>query len=910
VTPERWKQIDDVFHHVHDLEPSARDAYLDDLRAKDLDLHGEVTSLLDSEADASTVLHETIAAGAGQLITDGASAMIGRRLGAYRLVALIGEGGMGSVFRAVRDDAEYRSEVAVKVLRHGLGSPHAVARFRDERQILAALDHPGVVRLLDGGSTEAGTPYLVLEYVQGDAITRYARDHELSVKARVELMIPVCEAVQYAHQQLIVHRDIKPSNIVVGERGVPKLLDFGIAKLLDPALDHERAAKTRTGMALLTPEYASPEQARGEPASTATDVYSLGAVLYELLADRPPHRATSNSLEALRMICEVEPQAPSAVAPAVRRGAIAGDLDNIVHKALQKDSALRYATAAQLADDLRRYLDGQPVLARPATLGYRARKYVRRNRGKLAIAAAVTTALIAATVWSTSEARRADREAARARHQFAEGRKLANTLVFEIESRIGTLKGATAARELILRSAVEYLDALAEDVGEDPGLSREIALGYMRLGDIQGGGYEANLGNSREALVLYGKARAILDRMTRERDEPATHQVLATYFVGAGIVHRAVNEVPQAREAFREGFALSETLPAGHRLAPSLAIRAYHISSDIAEGADVLRDLDHAGEIAAQWVAAEPASDDARYWTGILYMDQSRLAGRNADPANAVGWIRKSIPIFRKLEEAHPEDERYSRDLAVTNSDLAGYLAGTAVAEIWVPGGDDPAGGEAAIREELHLFEDIHQRDPADMRASTDFAGATATLAAIVAQHDPAGSLPMFEHSLEVYDTLPRTARDEFYTRQMEWFTHCAMPIPLATLHRVADANVQAKLGLELANLVGNDGAGNGTVEMCRYLVAQARHIAGDDAGAAELLDANITSLGARATQPTPAVADLIGEVDSLELLAAVRPGSGCELEKRAAAAWKAWRERTSFVERRQAELDRRASCP
>jgi hypothetical protein len=909
VTPERWKQIDDVFHHVHELEPHDRAVYLDDLRSRDVDLHVEVTSLLDSEDQAAAVLHETIGAGAGQLIADGATAMIGQRLGAYRLVTLIGEGGMGSVFRAVRDDAEYRSEVAVKVLRHGLGSPHAVARFRDERQILAALDHPGVVRLLDGGSTEAGTPYLVLEYVQGVAITRYARERELSVKARVELMIPVCEAVQYAHQQLIVHRDIKPSNIVVGERGVPKLLDFGIAKLLDPTGDDERAAKTRTGMALLTPEYASPEQARSEPVSTATDVYSLGAVLYELLANRPPHRATSNSLEALRMICEVEPEPPSAVAPADRRGAIEGDLDNIVQKALQKDPAQRYATAAQLADDLRRHLGGQPVLARAATFGYRARKYVRRNRGKLAIAAAVTTALIAATVWSTSEARRADHEAARARHQFAEGRKLANTLVYEIESQVGTLKGATVARELILRSALDYLDALAEDVGKDAGLSREIALGYMRLGDVQGGGYEANLGRSRDALVMYAKARAILDRMTTERDTPATRQALATYLVGAGIVHQANNEVSRARDLLREGLTLSEALPAGYRLAPALAIRAYHVSSDLAEGPDVVHDLDRAGELAAQWLAADPASDDARYWTGIIYMDQSRLAGRRSDPANALAWIQKSIPIFRGLSDAHRDDERFSRDLAVTNSDLAGYLAGISVAEIWVPGGDDTAGGEAVIRDELAAFEEMHRRDPADMRASADFAAETATLASIVAKRDPAGSLEMFERSLEIYNGLPQTARDEFYTRQMEWFTHCAMSIPLATLHRVADANVQAKLGLEVASVVGPDGRGYGTVEMCRYMVAQARHVAGDEVGAAELLDANVATLDARVTQATPAINDLIGEVESLELLAAVRPASACQLRRRAADAWRAWHARTSFVERRQAELDRRAIC-
>ena len=401
---EQWRRVEALFVQALELPEPERASFVDDASPDDVEIHGELQALLAAAPAQGAGLRDAIAAEIQLLASDAAEAKLGCRVGPFHLIRLIGQGGMGAVYLAERDNAQFSQRVAIKMLSYGIGSPEATARFRDERQILAALEHPNIVRLLDGGSTEDGLPYLVMEYIDGASVTLHAQQHQLSVRARVALIRQVCAALQYAHQNLVVHRDIKPSNILVDAGGSPKVLDFGIAKLLAPIASLERRAKTRTGFPMFTPEYASPEQARGGAVSTVTDVYSVGAVLYELVTDRPPHRATDSALETLRMICEVDPPRPSAAGPSARRRELAGDLDNIILKALQKDPARRYASMDQLADDLGRWLDGLPVTARTSTFLYRASKFVRRNKG-LVIAVAVVTGLQLRAAHDTRAAR-------------------------------------------------------------------------------------------------------------------------------------------------------------------------------------------------------------------------------------------------------------------------------------------------------------------------------------------------------------------------------------------------------------------------------------------------------------------------------------------------------------------------
>jgi serine/threonine protein kinase len=356
--PQRWGRVEEIFHQALGQPPESRDAWLDQTCAGDAALRAEVVSLLDSdEAVREGFVGEKVRHAFQNLVADegGKSAMEGRRVGSWRLVREIGRGGMGAVYLAVRADQQYESSVAIKLVRPGLDTDSILSRFRRERQILARLEHPNISRLFDGGTTEEGIPYLVMEYIEGVWITRYAADHQLSIEDRIRLCLPVCSAVEYAHRNFIVHRDLKPANILIDRNGVAKLLDFGISKLLQ---NEAQETMNTQGFGMLTPEYASPEQILGEPVTIASDVYSMGAVMYELLTGVRAHEVDTRSVMALqRAVCSEPVTPPSKVAidrAAARR--LQGDLDNILLRAMQKDPARRYLSVDHFSEDLRRYL--------------------------------------------------------------------------------------------------------------------------------------------------------------------------------------------------------------------------------------------------------------------------------------------------------------------------------------------------------------------------------------------------------------------------------------------------------------------------------------------------------------------------------------------------------------------------
>jgi hypothetical protein len=406
VDTERLRRIRTVFEAVTNAEDGERRSVLERECGGDRELKAAVSELLaaDEEPDALLVPPER---------RPGPGAP-GERIGAYRTLRQIGSGGMGAVYLAARDDDAFERQVAVKLVHPAARSREVIHRFEREREIVARLDHPNIARLFDGGATEDGTPYFVMEYVDGAPITRYSDERGLGIRERLELFSTVCAAVEYAHRNLVVHRDLKPSNILVTGQGVVKLVDFGIAKLLDP----ETVQETRPSALALTPEYASPEQIRGGAISTLSDVYSLGMVLYELLAGTRPFSATTSSpLEMARLVCEEEPARPSDVSGVKQ---LRGDLDNIVLKALHKEPERRYSSVEQFRADIQRYLNGLPVTARKDTVGYRAWRFVGRHRGAVAVSALVVVGLVAAVVVSVSAARMAMRERAVAREQAQE----------------------------------------------------------------------------------------------------------------------------------------------------------------------------------------------------------------------------------------------------------------------------------------------------------------------------------------------------------------------------------------------------------------------------------------------------------------------------------------------------------
>ncbi len=427
VSPERWKQIEDLLDEALDLPESDRMAHVARRAGEDHTLRGAVEGLLIA-CGQPTRLPDPPAALAGSLLENLASgereAERLTRVGPYRIVRELGQGGMGAVFLAERDDDQFRKQVAVKVLRRGLASEPMIRRFRHERQILATLDHPGIARLLDGGIAPDGTPYIVMEFVDGKPLDRHCAESASSIPERLRLMRDVAAAVQYAHEQLVVHRDLKPSNILVTPTGQIKLLDFGIAKLLDEDESRDLVPLTRTGMRVMTPEYASPEQVKGGRVTPATDVYALGVILFELLAGQRPYQLAGRGLGDIeRIICETEPPRPSTavintmgagVSPDTARRRLRGDLDTIILKALRKDPARRYHSAAELLDDLRRYEEGRPVLARPDTVGYRARKFVGRHRYAVAGSVLLGALILGSAVRERSLRARAESEASTA----------------------------------------------------------------------------------------------------------------------------------------------------------------------------------------------------------------------------------------------------------------------------------------------------------------------------------------------------------------------------------------------------------------------------------------------------------------------------------------------------------------
>lgn len=436
---ERWTHLKDLVSEALEREPAEWHAWLEAACGGDRDLQAEALALLQCQNQVAGFI-ETPAVSRGLEILaedEDHQSLVGKRIGPYVLVREIGHGGMGSVFLAERAD-EFRQQVAIKLVRSGIASADVLRRFRQERQILAALDHPNIARLLDGGVTAEGLPYLVLDYVDGQTLNQYAQQHQLSVTDRLKLFRTICSAITYAHQNLIIHRDIKPSNILVTTEGVPKLLDFGIAKLLDPDLS-QAAGHTLTELKVMTPEYASPEQVRGDQVTTATDTYSLGVLLYELLTSRRPYRFKSRRPdEVARVICEEEPERPSTALSRVEdearsngasaeaitpqplsrvsngqpeklRRLLSGDLDNIVLMAMRKEPERRYASVEQFSEDLRRHIEGLPVVAHRDTFSYRATKFVRRHKVGTIAAALVVIAVISgisATAWQARTARR------------------------------------------------------------------------------------------------------------------------------------------------------------------------------------------------------------------------------------------------------------------------------------------------------------------------------------------------------------------------------------------------------------------------------------------------------------------------------------------------------------------------
>jgi len=746
MTPEQWQRVRPILESALELDPAGRSAFLDQVCA-DRRVRNEVESLISSHEQAGTdVLNPAFSPTLNPEDETRFRLPAGKRIGAYEILEEIAVGGMGAVYRAVRADGQYKQQVAVKIVRPELGAELMTSRFKNERQILASLNHPNIAKILDGGTTAEGVPYFVMELVEGQRIDKYCDGHKLTTNERLNLFLEICSAVQYAHQHLIIHRDIKPGNIVVNAEMVPKLLDFGIAKILESSEASNQPEQTISLVRLLTPEYASPEQIKGEPITTASDVYSLGVVLYELLTGGAPYNVPTHTPHELsRAVCETEPERPSMAvlrkqlpsnegerrpaadssltatpegSPEKLSKRLSGDLDNIVLMALRKEPQRRYVSVEQFAQDIRRHLEHLPVIAHKDTFGYKSSKFITRHKVGVAAAVLVTLALLSATAITLRQARIARAERARAERRFNDVRKLANSLIFEVHDSIRDLAGSTPARQLIIEKGLQYLDTLAKESNGDPSLQRELAIAYTRIGDVQGLYYWSNSGDTAGAMKSYQKALDIFQHLAKAAPKNVeTQRGLATGYEKIAMILMTTGETNEALAQGYQALAIREMLVAAE---PQSADALYRLAGchnyiagvlwDLGDLRGTLKNYEDALAEYQSLLATHPESTEYRRLAALMNVKVSGAYLGTGQLQESIQHGRQAVPALEVLASSDPSNMMLQRNLAVARQNL-----GHALVQL-----GDLREGQALLTQAAATEEILSTKDPANGRLIED----------------------------------------------------------------------------------------------------------------------------------------------------------------------------------------------
>jgi eukaryotic-like serine/threonine-protein kinase len=805
VDPDRLRAVESIFHDALDIEPQDRDEFVRARCAGDESLRGDVESLLAAHATAGEFIESPIARLDGQAFEEEADRLIGQRIGHWELVKRIGSGGMGAVYLARRADRQFEQQAAVKLIKRGMDTEAVLRRFRNERQILAGFDHPNIARLLDGDTTDDGLPYFVMEYVEGLPIDQYCERQALDVTQRLQLFRQVCAAVSYAHRRAVIHRDLKTSNILVTADGTPKLLDFGIARLLE-APDTPEAPATMLEQRVMTPDYASPEQLRGEPVTTASDVYSLGVVLYRLLTGQPPYRLKTRSPEEMeRTVGKTEPRRPSAAIGATRAKRLRGDLDNIVLMALRKEPERRYPTVEQLSEDVRRHIESLPVLARRDTFAYRTAKFVRRNTAASIAAALVVLSLVGGLVAASWQAQRARAqeaiavaEKARAERRFNEVRQLAHAVIFDYHDAVRDLSGATAIRARLVKDGLAYLDSLAGEASGDPALQRELAAAYDRLGDVRGEIYgSASTGDLVGAIESYSKAlrirEALLaaspDNVQDRRDVAASYRKLGGQLTGTGDAARGIAYL-------RKGVAVQEQLVADQpdKLDIRLELGAAYnlLGMALEDGGNISGALEiHRKGLAVResLVAAEPANRKFRRGLAITLISVGRGLAMSGDFQGGIAGNRQALPIAVALLAEDVDSADHRRLVANVYQNDGDYreMAG------------DIDGALQSFRKKLVFDEQSLARDPDNAVAHSDLAYTRGRMGDLLAQNGKyAEALSNYRKALAEHDKLGAESAENPYQRFGAMLTHGGIGEMQARLGERAAALAEAARTMEL----------------------------------------------------------------------------------------------------------------
>ena len=707
-----------------------RDRVLQDPRIPD-DVRQEVQALLRADRGAETLLRETVA-------SDEATLGIGERFGPFETVEQIGRGGMGTVFRAERVDGELAQTVAIKVVERAWLDPRGVERFRQERQILAGLVHPNIAQLVDGGTRADGVAYLAMEYVAGLPIDVYCDRHGLSIGQRLRLFLPLCDAVDAAHQKLIIHRDLKPSNVLVTDAGEPKLLDFGIARVLGASA----SAQTRT--LVMTPAFSSPEQVTGEDATLATDVYGLGAVLYLLLTGRAPHDTTGLAIEEVRRaVCDT-----AVVPPRFLRPELKGDLENILLKALHPEPGRRYRSAPDLAEDIGRYLDQRPVRATPDGWAYRATRFVQRHTWATTAAALAALAVIAGTSASLYEARRAQR-------RFDEVRELATRFVFDFEGAIRDTPGTLTARRMVASTARRYLAELSADADRDPDLRRELAQSYYRLGGVEfaAGESPAAIDHLQQAIALLRELRDDCCGTSTQRKQ--YFDAMNDLALDQRYSRRATDALMSTDTALGEARSWSRQAPddalASQAIASTLSLRG-EILPLVGRLPDARAEMEESVQRFDGLLAEAPDDAGLRYNTAWARHRLAYVLGTLGETAAALDAERKASTVVDPLIDARPGSLKWRVFGALVKDYLASFQQ-----EL---GKQDPSLRTEALataRDAYLLARRNEEESPDDERIAMNAAVIAQNYGEmLVANAEPSNALPILRESTASYDALAK----------------------------------------------------------------------------------------------------------------------------------------------------------
>jgi serine/threonine protein kinase len=665
-------------------------------------------------------------------------------IGPYKLVREIDSGGMGAVHLAVRSDEHYFQIVAIKTIRSGFESPALVQRFRAERQILATLSHPNIGAILDGGDTDDGRPFIAMEYVEGQPITLASSCLGLTIRQRIELFRSACAAVQYAHEHLIIHRDIKPSNVLVTPGGVVKLIDFGIAKPLAPDLIRADLPPTEMDQRLMTPEYASPEQLRGLPLTTATDLYSLGVLLFELLTGSRPYTLRDLSpAEVERRVCDGEPRWPSKVQELSDRARkeLSGDLDRIVLMAMDKEPARRYPSVKHLDDDLARFLQGIPVAARRATSLYRLSKFVRRH--KVASFMSCTTALVIASsvTFNAWQSRAADR-------RVSQLESLADSAIIGLTEQLQQSSASTETQALLFRSALAYLEQLRQRSGSDPRVLLSLSAAYRRVGDVEGSPLVANLGRSATAIASYLEGLHVAqEAQARRPSEEGTRAIIETY-QRLGGVETYVGRLQEARDHYGRSLSAARDFQGQHPDDPDrkqLLACAYAGLSDVQlnnlETDRAVASLREALRVLGTDQTAGDAHDRA---LAALYGRMGRALNEIGSHAEAMRNIQNGLTIAEDMARRSPS--RQATRLVLSFYDT--IVVALAARETMNLG--DATRANQYARQAVVLAEGLAANDRSNTQARYDLASAYAAVGDSMASRQPGVAAAWYRRSIAV----------------------------------------------------------------------------------------------------------------------------------------------------------------